>query len=204
MAEQAKKRALDRERDPRGRKRTEDEDWIEGDPEILQEFVDYQERRIREEEDKRTAELAARVAAENEEKRKQAEAERRALEKEILERHEKEQAEKYARNIKMKESLRDELERAGLTLTPEQIDTIVESSSLSYVPAKDHQYSPPAVLRMSSSRDASNESVSTRSRSRKAERSSMNKIEKWRLKLPWYALIFTTSRNLSLPTLLLK
>ncbi|KAL8792210.1 MAG: hypothetical protein Q9195_005166 [Heterodermia aff. obscurata] len=129
MEEQARKRALDRKREPRGRTRTVNEDFFEGDPEILQEFVHYQERRMREEDDKRLAERAAVLNAENEAKREKDEGERRALEQKILDKHKKEESARAAHRARMKNGLRDELQRAGLSM--EQIETVLESPTSS-------------------------------------------------------------------------
>ena len=192
MAEQARRRALDRENGPQGRIIVKDGDWFEGDPEMLQEFADFQERRMQEEEDKRLAERAALLLAEKEEQKRKAEEERRLLEKEILEKYSKEQAEIQARNERRKEGLRDELKAVGLE--PDKIEAILESSTFRHNDME-HQRSMPLFARpVSSSRDTSDDRDSTRSQIIKNKwggRLIMNGIKNnWRLKLPWYALQF--------------
>ena len=186
MAEQARKRALVRERGSRPRTMGQDQDWIEGEPAILQEFVDFQERRMQEEEDKRLAERAALLLAEKEEQRKKAEEERRELEKQILEKHKQEQDEIQARTARKKEGFRNELERAGLG--PDQIETILESSNLSYSEANNH-FSVPDVRPAAASREVSSESASVRTwvveRRRGTPPTTSKANNKWRLRLPW-------------------
>ena len=190
MARQARRRALDRENEPQEGTIVEDGDWIEGEPDMLQEFANFQERRMQEEEDKRLAERAALLLAEKEERKRKAEEERRLLEKEILEKHSKEQAEIQARNERRKEGLRNELKAVGLG--PDKIEAILESSTLRYTEMEDHRSTPLFARPVFSSYDTSNDGDSTRSaimKNRRGGRSTMNRLKnKWRLKLPWYAL----------------
>ena len=190
MAEQARRRALDRENGPQGRTVVEDGDWTEGEPEMLQEFADFQERRMQEEEDKRLAERAALLLAEKEKQKRKAEEERHLLEKEILEKYHREQAEIQARNERRKKGLRDELKAVGLG--PDKIEAILESSTLRHNDMEDHRSIPLFPRPVSSSRDTSDDGDSTRSQTMKNRRGGLSTMDglrnKWRLKLPWYAL----------------
>ncbi|KAL8730546.1 MAG: hypothetical protein Q9166_004000 [cf. Caloplaca sp. 2 TL-2023] len=125
MVEQARKRAHNRERDiwTKGG----GEDWIQGEPEVFQDFVNYQERCMRDEEDKRLRERAALLLIEQQEAAKKAEEKRRQLEEEILEKHRLKQEAIKLRAAQREEDLRNELERAGLE--PDQIDIVITSSS---------------------------------------------------------------------------
>ena len=180
-AEQARKQALDRKRDPRRRTTANDEDWIEGDPEMLQEFVDFQERRMREEDDRRLAERAALLLAEKEEQKKKAEDERRVLEIQVLEKHQMEQGKKQARTAKVKAGLRDQLTRAGLG--SDQIDSILESPGLDYT-GMSYETSMPYNRPPATSHKASDESVKL-GVPRGSLSTTSRTYNKWRSKLPW-------------------
>ncbi|KAL8978187.1 MAG: hypothetical protein Q9205_006171 [Flavoplaca limonia] len=93
-AEQAKKRAVKRGRDP----------------EVLQQFIEFQEKRMQEEEDKRLNLLLL----EKEAQKKAAEQTERKLEVKILRKYNAKQAEIQNRNAEKKEALRKELETAGI------------------------------------------------------------------------------------------
>lgn len=141
---------------------------------MLQEFVDFQERRMREEDDKRLAERAALLLAENEEQKKKAELERRALENQVLEQHKREQDEKQARTAKLKAGFQEQLTRAGFG--PDQIDTIIESSNLDYMEMA-YKTSIPIIRPAAASRRASDASVKV-----EIQRGHPNK---WMSKLFW-------------------
>lgn len=148
---------------------------------MLQEFVEFQERRMREEDDKRLAERAALLLAEKEGQKKKAEDERRVVEIQVLENHQREQAEKQARIAKLKAGFRDQLTRAGLG--PDQIDSIIETPGLDYTQMA-YETATPITRPAAASRQGSNESVKVR-----VQRASLSTTDrtynKWRSKLPW-------------------
>jgi len=148
---------------------------------MSQEFVDFQERRMREEDDKRLTERAALLLAENEKQKKKAEDERRVLEVQVLEKHKREQDEKKARAANLQAGLQDQLTRAGLG--PDQIDSILESSNLSYTEMA-YETSMPVLRPAAASREASDASVKVEVRG--ASPSTMSRMNnKWISKLPW-------------------
>ncbi|KAL8995989.1 MAG: hypothetical protein Q9169_004405 [Polycauliona sp. 2 TL-2023] len=128
MLEEAKERARDPAYSTRPRDRSLN--VPDAEPDMLREFVDFQERRIQEEEELRLKERAARLLVEQEQSNKKAEDERQDLEKTILDKYKKDQADLEARTAEQKEGLRKELETAGLG--PEQIDVVLASSNLVY------------------------------------------------------------------------
>ena len=89
---------------------------MDDEPELLEDFVAYQERRIREEEDKKAKELALLLQAEQEAKRKQEEEAKREIEQRAIESYKKEQDELQTRTTESKETFRAELLRLGLQL----------------------------------------------------------------------------------------
>ncbi|KAL8844202.1 MAG: hypothetical protein Q9176_001377 [Flavoplaca citrina] len=107
-AEQAKKRAVKRGRGPR--LSGQDGERTEPDPEVLQQFIEFQEKRMQEEEDKRLNLLLL----EKEAQKKAAEQTERKLEVKILRKYNAKQAEIQNRNAEKKEALRKELETAGI------------------------------------------------------------------------------------------
>ncbi|KAL8885261.1 MAG: hypothetical protein Q9215_006857 [Flavoplaca cf. flavocitrina] len=107
-AERARKRAVTRERGPR--LSGQDAERTEPDLEVLQEFIEFQEKRMQEEEDKRLNFLLL----EKEAQKKAAEHTERKLEEKILRKHNAKQAEIQNRNAEKKEALRKELETAGI------------------------------------------------------------------------------------------
>ncbi|KAL9023143.1 MAG: hypothetical protein Q9180_008369, partial [Flavoplaca navasiana] len=113
-AERARKRAVNRERGPR--LSGQEGERTEPDPEVLQQFVEFQEKHMQEEEDKRLNLLLLEKEAE----KKAAEHMERKLEEKILRKHNAKQAEIQNRNAEKKEALRKELDTAGLE--PEQIE----------------------------------------------------------------------------------
>lgn len=148
---------------------------------MLQEFVDFQERRMREEDDRRLAERAALLLAEKEEQRKKAEDERRVLEIQVLESHQREQDKKQARTAKLKAGFRDQLTRAGLE--PKQIDSILESPGFDYTEMA-YETSMPVSRPPAVSRKASDESMKPQV-ARSSLSTSSRTHNRWRSKLPW-------------------
>ncbi len=180
-AEQARRQALDRERDPQRRTTAKDEDWIEGEPEIWQEFADFQERRMREENDQRLDERAALLLVQRKEQKRKAEVERRVLEMQVRDRHKREQDENQARTATLKAGLRDQLTGAGLG--PDQIDSILESSIPGYTEMAYESFMP-IIRPATASGKASNASVKVEGRKGPPSTTSRT-YYKWRSKLPW-------------------
>ena len=130
MADQARNRAKDRSADFTSRGKLHDVYWMDDEPELLEDFVAYQERRIREEEDKKAQERALLLQAEQEAKRKQEEEAKREIEQRAIDSYKKEQDELQTRTTESKETFRTELLRLGLPL--DQIGLIVDNSNLDF------------------------------------------------------------------------
>ncbi|KAL8797714.1 MAG: hypothetical protein Q9195_000066 [Heterodermia aff. obscurata] len=130
MADQARHRAKDRSADFPSRGRPHDVYWTDDEPELLEDFVAYQERRIREEEDKKAQERALLLQAEQEAKRKQEEEAKREIEQRAIDSYKKEQDEIQTRTTESKETFRRELLRLGLP--PDQIALIIDNSNLDF------------------------------------------------------------------------
>lgn len=130
METQARRRAQDQYGDYAPRGRVRDTYWIDEDPEMLQAFIAYQERRIQEEEDNRAMARAALLQAEEDNKRKTEEKTRREIEQSAIDAYKREQASLKARTIEMKDAFRNELSRLGLD--SDQIELIVDNSNLNF------------------------------------------------------------------------
>lgn len=179
-AEQARKRAVDRDRDPRLRGR--DDDLLEEEQELLQEFVDFRERREREKEDERLDQRAALLMAQQEDRRKNAEREKREMEERILRDHRSKEAEIQARNTQKKEMLRNELKGAGME--PQQIEIVLASGVLDYSAPSESANAPISSSQERSDKNTSPKNRPTQDRPRSPE-SPNRKTAKSRLKLPW-------------------
>ncbi|KAL8778373.1 MAG: hypothetical protein Q9213_007442 [Squamulea squamosa] len=160
-AEQARKRAVNRERGPR--LSGEDGERTEPEPELLQEFVEFQEKRMQEEENRRLN----RLLIEKEAQKQAVEQKERELEEEILRKHNAKQAEIQNRNAEKKEALRKELETAGIEA--QQIETVLASSVLQYSVASESAIKPSGISEVSPQENIAAENHSV----------------KWSLKLPW-------------------
>ena len=130
MADQARNRAKDRSADFTSRGKVHEAYWMDDEPELLEGFVAYQERRIREEEDKKAQERALLLQAEQEAKRKQEEEARRKIEQRAIDNYKKEQDELQTRATESKETFRAELLRLGLPL--DQIALIIDNPNLDF------------------------------------------------------------------------
>lgn len=148
---------------------------------MFEEFVDFQERRLREEDDKRLAERAALLLAENQKQNEKAELERRALENQVLAIHKKEQDEKQTHTAKLKAGFREQLTRAGFDA--DQIDTIIQSSNLDYMEMA-YKATMPIIRSAAASRRASNASVEVEIQGGNPPKTSRT-YNKWMSKLPW-------------------
>lgn len=102
----------------------------ENEPELLQKFVEFEERRTREEEDRKAKDRAALIQIEEDRKKSAEKKAQEDIEKNAIENYKKEQTELERCNTKRKEDLRKELERLGFS--PEQIQSIFESPNLSF------------------------------------------------------------------------
>ncbi|CAO1596165.1 hypothetical protein XANCAGTX0491_000019 [Xanthoria calcicola] len=173
MAEQAKERAKDREYDLNFSGRNLD--FPQGEPEMLQDFVDFKERRVREQEEQELAERAARLLVEQEASKKKAEEERRELEEKILNKHKMDQMEMEARTAQQKRDLRVELEAAGLE--QEQINIVLASSQLNYGETTDRP--------MNGFKTSNNNREGTATTTGDDYNQISRKNKKRRLKLPW-------------------
>lgn len=176
MAEQAKERAKERAKDGEHDTyfRHRNMDLPQGEPEMLQEFVDFRERRIKEQLDEELAERAARLLVEQEASKKKAEEERRELEEEILNKYKTDQIEMEARTAQQKQDLRIELGTAGLE--QKQIDIVLASSQLKYGETND---------RLNIPADRPMIAPETSDNSKEGTERTTGKRRKWRLKLPW-------------------
>lgn len=181
MAEQAKERAKDREYDLNFSSRNLD--FPQGEPEMLQDFVDFKERCVREQEEQELAERAARLLVEQEASKKKAEEERRELEEKILNKHKMDQMEMEARTAQQKRDLRVELEAAGLE--QEQINIVLASSQLNYGETTD-RLNIPADRPMNGFKTSDNNREETEKTTSGDDYNQISrKNKKRRLKLPW-------------------
>ena len=130
MESRARQRAQDRHHDYPLRGSADNVNWVDDEPEVLQEFVVYQERRMREEEDKKATARAALLRADQENKTKIEEEARREIEREAVEAYKRNQNDLQTRTQQRKENFRNELSRLGLQ--PSQINLIVDDSNLNF------------------------------------------------------------------------
>ena len=130
METRARQRAQDRHPDYPLRGSADDMYRVDDEPEVLQEFVVYQERRMREDEDRRAMARAALLQAEQENKTKIEEEARREIEREVVNAYKRNQKDLQTRTQERKENFRNELSRLGLQ--PSQINLIVDDSNLNF------------------------------------------------------------------------
>lgn len=130
METRARQRAQNRHPDYPPSGPADDMYWVDDEPEVLQEFVVYQERRMREEEDRKAMARAALLQAEQEKKTKIEEEARREIEREAVDAYKRNQIDMQTRTQERKETFRNELSR--LRLQPSQINLIVDDSNLNF------------------------------------------------------------------------
>lgn len=102
----------------------------DNEPELLQKFVEFEERHTREEEDRKAKDRAALIQIEEDRKKSAEKKAQEDIEKKAIENYKKEQTELETCNTKRKEDFRKELERLGFS--PEQIQSIFESPNVSF------------------------------------------------------------------------
>ena len=102
----------------------------DNEPELLQKFVEFEERYTQEEEDRKAKDRAALIQIEEDRKKSAEKKAQEAIEKKAIENYKKEQTELETYNTKRKEDFRKELERLGFS--PEQIQSIFESPNISF------------------------------------------------------------------------
>ena len=107
----------------------DDEKGIEDeeDAELRRKFVEYRVKLIKEEEERRAQEQAARIQAEKEAKEKAETEIRRKIEQEAVIRYKNEQDEMKARRSEREETFKKELEELGLET--EKIQSIIETTA---------------------------------------------------------------------------
>ena len=130
METRARQRAQDRHPDYPLKGSADEMYWVDDEPEVLQEFVVYQERRMREEDDRKAMARAALLQAEQDNKTKIEEEARREIEREAVDAYKRKQDELQSRTQERKENFRNELSRLGLQ--PSQINLIVDDSNLNF------------------------------------------------------------------------
>lgn len=139
---------------------------------MAKKFEDYQEQCLREKENRKTWERAKILQIEDEMKREKEEQIRREIERKAIEQYKKEQEAHNRRAAEKRENFKNELARLGIT--PEQIETIVESSNLDFQVINNStivpDVSPSSPLGQLSSMTQETSSVTSR---------------KSRLRLPW-------------------
>ncbi|KAL9045187.1 MAG: hypothetical protein Q9214_001739 [Letrouitia sp. 1 TL-2023] len=102
----------------------------EDNPQLLEEFVAFQEKRYREDEERIATERAAILKAKIEQEKKQEEQVRIELEKKAIEKYKREQQEAQERTARKKEEFKRELSNLGFQ--SEQITSIVEDTHLDF------------------------------------------------------------------------
>lgn len=130
MAERAKERAQQRDRNPSPEAPARDKSWADDDAKLVQEFATFKERCFREEEDERIKKRAAVMQAEEEARRLIEEEAQRHLEQNAVNTYKKQNQESEKRIAERKESFRNELSRIGLE--PDQVRLIIENANLSF------------------------------------------------------------------------
>ena len=150
---------------------------------MLQDYVAFRERRVREQQEQELAERAARLLVEQEASKKKAEEERRELEEKILNKYKMDQREMKARTAQQKRDYRVELEAAGLE--QEQINIVFASSQLNFGETTD-RLNIPADRPMNGFKISDNDREETeRTTSGDDYNQIIRKNKKRRWKLPW-------------------
>lgn len=103
---------------------------MDNEPELLQKFIEFEERRARDEEDQKARDRVALMQLEEDKKKTAQKKEQEHFERNAVERYKDEQAKIETRNNEKKESFGKELERLGFS--HEQIESIFESPNLSF------------------------------------------------------------------------
>lgn len=115
--------------------RARDDSLSDDEREMLEEFVTFKERLIREEEEQRTRERAKIIQAEENARKQQAEDAQREVERKAIEGYKEKQREQEVRSAEKRESFRKELERLGLE--PAQLQVVMDSSNLDFQATSD-------------------------------------------------------------------
>ncbi|KAL9607653.1 MAG: hypothetical protein Q9167_007457 [Letrouitia subvulpina] len=108
-----------------------DLNWVEDDPQLLEDFVAFQEKRYREDEERVATERAAIQRAKIEREKKQEEQVRIEVEKKAIEKYKREQQEAQARTARRKEEFSSQLSNLGFR--SEQISSIIEETHLDFL-----------------------------------------------------------------------
>lgn len=104
---------------------------MDDEAELLQEFVEFQERRAQEEEEQKTRDRIALARVEEDKKALEEKRKRENIEKNAVEKYRKEQELLQAHTTEQKEAFGKELERLGFS--SQQIESIFESPNLSFI-----------------------------------------------------------------------
>lgn len=175
-AEEAKRRARDKQQDEEGlpgmspgetnRPDHYNKQRYRDDPEIYRQFAEYEQQKAREREDRKARERAAFLQAEEESKRRKEEEARLLIEQKAVEEYKRIQQEQQDLKAARQEQLKNEL--SALKLDPGTVDSILGINSLDFQSAirPSEKREEPAKLE-EASRDTSE---GPRSRTRKRSR----------------------------------
>lgn len=130
MAERAKARAQQRDRNPSPEVLAHDKFRVDDEAKLFEEFAIFKERRIQEEEDERIKMRAAVMQAVEEARRKKEEEAQRQVEQNAVSLYKAQNQESERRIAEKKENFRNELSRIGLE--PGQVRLIIENANLSF------------------------------------------------------------------------
>ena len=130
MADQVRQRARDPYVEYPQREKPRNAYWADNEPEMLEDFVLYQERRIREEEDKKIKERALLLQAEQEEKKRKEEEAKHDIELKAIEAYKMQQDELQNRSAEERAIFRNELLTLGLEA--DQIERVLSSSKFNF------------------------------------------------------------------------
>lgn len=155
----------------------------EDDAEIRQQFLDYQVKLAKEQEDERARERAAYLEAEGEKQRKAEENARIEIERKAIEDYKREQEESKAQALKREGKFEEELKVLGLE--PEQIQSIIAVPSLKLPQSRSADGARP---RPSSGRPSLKERNSTNTRNGLPTAAPTRASSKKRSTFPWYVL----------------
>ena len=178
MAERAKERAQNRDRNMSPRALVREKYRADDEATLYQEFTSFKERRFREEEDERIKKRAAVMQAEQEARIKKEEEAQRELERNAVNTYKKQNQEIERRTVERKRNFQNELSRIGLE--PEQIRLIIEQSNLSFGEADNDLMIPNVRPGL-----ASQELPTSNFTSKAASVTTSSRESKWRWRPSW-------------------
>lgn len=121
---------------------------MDDEAELLQKFVEFQERRAQEEEEQKMRDRITLARIEEEKKEMEEKRKRENIEKNAIEKYKQEQELLQAHTTEQKDAFGQELERLGFS--SQQIESIFESPNLSFIQRHNSFRVPSGILNNSS------------------------------------------------------